>query len=160
MEPLKKLLERLSQGGVQFAIVGGYAVVMHGASLATRDVDICCDFSTPNLLRLQTALRELHPVHRMTPKRLKLELTRANLSTFKNLYLDTDLGPLDCLSEVAGVGGFAEVKRRSVTIEVSWGSCRVLDLDALIEAKQAMGRPRDREAVLQLKAIRERQNAR
>ena len=35
--------------------------------------------------------------------------------------------------------------------------CRVLGLDALIKAKETMGRPRDRAAVEQLKAIRERQ---
>ena len=36
---------------------------------------------------------------------------------------------------------------------------RVLTLDALIEAKRAMGRPRDLNAVLELEAIRERLRA-
>ena len=75
----------------------------------------------------------------------------------KNLYLDTDDGRLDCLGTVLGIGGFAEVKRRSVEIELPFGRCRILALDALIEAKTAMGRPHDKEAVLQLTAIREQQ---
>jgi len=54
------------------------------------------------------------------------------------------------------VGDFAEVKRHSVEIQLPAGACRVLSLDALIRSKEAMGRPRDREALLQLKAIRER----
>ena len=40
-------------------------------------------------------------------------------------------------------------------IELPFGRCRVLALEALIEAKKAMGRPRDKEAVLQLTAILE-----
>jgi hypothetical protein len=35
--------------------------------------------------------------------------------------------------------------------------CHLLSLDALIRAKEALGRPRDQQAVLQLKAIREMQ---
>jgi hypothetical protein len=44
--------------------------------------------------------------------------------------------------------------RRVVTIGDR--TCRVLGLDALIRAKEAAGRPRDQETVVQLKAIRER----
>ena len=41
-------------------------------------------------------------------------------------------------------------------IELPFGRCRILALDALIEAKKAMERPRDKEAVLQLTAILEK----
>jgi len=50
--------------------------------------------------RLQEALSDLHPVHRMTPGGKPLALTASNAVKFKNLYLDTDLGPIDCLSEI------------------------------------------------------------
>ena len=72
---------------------------------------------------------------------------------FKNLYLDTDLGHLDCLSEIQGLGGYEQVKRASVSIEVEGRRFRVLSIDALITAKEALNRPRDREAVRQLKAL-------
>lgn len=96
----------------------------------------------------------------MTPQRLPLALTPSSCPGLKNLYLDTDHGQLDCLGTVLGIGDFPEVKRRSVEVELPFGRCRILALDALIEAKTAMGRPRDREAVLQLSAIREQQAAR
>jgi hypothetical protein len=41
-------------------------------------------------------------------------------------------------------------------IDVGGGKCWVLTIDALIRAKEAMGRERDLDAVRQLKAIRER----
>ena len=152
----ESLLERLIRGRVDFVIVGGFAAVAHGASLVTQDIDICCDFAAKNILRLQAALADLHPVHRMTPKRLSLQLTKESYRGLKNLYLETDLGQLDCLGEILGVGTYNEAKKRSVTINLAGGRCRVLNIEALIESKEAMGRPRDREAIVQLNAIKER----
>jgi hypothetical protein len=154
---LNNLLERLVHHQVDFVVVGGYAAVAHGSTLVTLDVDICCAFTGRNLLKLQGAIRDLHPVHRMTPKRLPLALTARSCKGLKNLYLDTDEGQLDCLGTVLGIGAFPEVKRRSVEIELPFGHCRLLAIDALIEAKEAMGRPKDKESVLQLKAIQEQQ---
>ena len=121
----------------------------------TQDVDIACDFSPANLLALQGAVSDLHPVHRMTPGHNPLELTAENAGEFKNLYLDTDLGHLDCLSEVQGIGPYEQVKHVSQLIEVEGMQLHVLAIDALIQAKEAMHRPRDREAIRQLKAIKE-----
>jgi hypothetical protein len=151
------LLERLVRTGVDFVIVGGYAGVIHGCTYVTQDVDICCDFAPANLLALQRAVSDLHPVHRMTPGRQPLELTLENAGEFRNLYLDTDLGHLDCLSEVQGIGPYEYVRQASQTIEAEGVQLRVLTIDALITAKEAMHRPRDREALRQLKAIRKLQ---
>ena len=57
---------------------------------------------------------------------------------------------------MAGIGEFREVERESVEIELPIGRCRVLNLDALIRAKEAMGTPKDKLTILQLRAIRER----
>jgi hypothetical protein len=148
------LLEVLAKNNVDFVIVGGFAGVVYGCTYTTQDVDICCDFSAANLLRLQKALGDFHPVHRMTPKRVKLALTESNCVHFKNLYLDTDIGQLDCISFVNGIGDFTSVKEKSTLIKVEGAKLRVLSLDALIEAKKAMNRPRDKEVVSQLEAIK------
>jgi len=152
------LIERLVNNGVDFVIVGGFAGVVHGCSYVTQDVDICCDFSPINLLALQKAISDLDPVHRMTPKRLKLKLTEETCSQFKNLYLDTNVGQLDCLSFVDGLGDYKQVKQESEFIEVEDKKMRVLSLDALIKAKRAMNRPRDRQAISQLEAIKKLKN--
>ncbi len=89
----------------------------------------------------------------MSPQRPPFESTPESSRGFKNLYLDTDYGQLDCLGSVEGVGGFEQVKQNSIEVELSQGTCRILSLEALIRSKEVMGRPRDREAVLQLKAI-------
>ncbi len=151
----QNLLRRLVRAGVDFVIVGGYAGVVYGCTLVTQDIDTCCDFSPKNLLALQKAIADLHPVHRMTPGRQPLQLTAENAGHLRNLYLDTDLGHLDCLSEIRGLGGYDEVAKASQTVEIDGLPLRVLTIDALIVAKEAMNRPRDREAIRQLRAIKE-----
>lgn len=157
MPDLTDLLGRLTTHRVEFVIVGGFAAIVHGGTVVTEDVDICCRFTTVNLLRLQKALGDLHPVHRLTPRLLPLRLTTENCAGLKNLYIETDWGIVDCLSKVLGVGNWGAVRKQSVTVKLACGNCRVLNLDALIKAKQAMDRPHDRETVLQLRAIKRRQ---
>ena len=93
----------------------------------------------------------------MVPSRPPLQLTPATCAGLRNLYLDTDWGQLDCLGEILGVGEYQVVAAHSVSVELTGGACLLLTIDALIRAKEAMGRPRDREAALQLRAIRERE---
>ncbi|MDF7822544.1 hypothetical protein P4B35_00855 [Pontiellaceae bacterium B12227] len=158
MDDLTDIIERLSLADVDFVLVGGLAAVTHGSSMTTQDIDICCDFSAENLLRLQVALEGLNPVHRMTSNRIPLELTQANCGSLKNLYLDTDWGQLDCLSEVLGLGHFEHVKQQSEPLDLGGYTCRILQIDALITAKRAMARPKDIETIKQLEAIRRENN--
>ena len=115
---------------------------------------VCCDFSSENLLKLQEALIGLNPVHRMTPNKLKLELTKEKCKKLKNLYLRTSLGQLDCISCVTGVGDFEKVKNSSRTIIVDNVEYLVLDIDALIDSKKALNREKDRITINQLKSIK------
>ena len=155
MADFSDLLNRLIENQVEFVVVGGFAAVAHGCTLLTMDVDVCCRISAENLLRVQKAVKDLHPVHRMTPNRLPLALTADSCRGIKNLYMDTDIGPLDCLGEIAGIGDYDRVRQRSVVAQLEKGECRILAIDALMEAKRAMDRPRDREAIRQLEAILE-----
>ena len=148
------LLKKMTQSGVDYVIIGGFACIAHGCTYVTQDVDICMDFNPDNLLRLQKALAGLHPVHRMTPKKPKLALTKENCKQFKNLYLDTDIGQLDSISFVEGIGDFQQVKKKSISIKVKKLHLQILNLDALIESKKTMNRQKDVQALIQLEAIK------
>jgi len=150
------LLSRLKDSGLPFVVIGGVCVVYHGAPIATFDLDVCCPFGEENVLRIEAAVRDLHPYHRLTQNKLPLEMTRSAFGTLKNVYLQTDLGKLDCLSEISGVGNFETVLRESVVAKFSYGEFRFLNLDSLIASKKAANRDRDWAAVKQLTAIRER----
>ena len=159
MDDLIGIIDRLIQAEVSFVLVGGLAAVTHGSSMTTQDIDVCCDFSTANLLRLQSALAGTHPVHRMTTHRIPLQLTEKNCGRLKNLYLDTDIGQLDCLGEILGLGDFLTVKEQSEAIELGGHPCYILRIEALIAAKKAMGRPKDIETIRQLEVIRHEREA-
>jgi acyl carrier protein phosphodiesterase len=150
------LLTRLKDSGLDFVVIGGVCVNYHGAPLATFDLDICCPFGEENVRRIESAVKDLHPTHRLTANKLPLEMTRSSFADLKNLYLETDLGKLDCLSEVAGIGNFDAVRKRSIVAHMPYGEFRFLRIDALIEAKKVVGRPRDLDAIRQLAAIKER----
>ncbi len=156
MQNLAELTRRLIEARVEFVLVGGFAAIAHGVLRATRDVDICCRFSEDNLMRIQRAVADLHPVHRPRTD-LPLALTPAQCASLKNLYLQTDLGILDCLGEIKAVGGYDEVAKHAVELELPIGKCHVIDLDTLIVAKEAMDRDHDRITVKDLKDIKKRQ---
>lgn len=156
MEQLSHILERLNRDQVEYVLVGGLAGVFHGVPLVTRDVDICMPFSKQNLLRLEKALAGLNPVDRQTPQLLPFSVVEDFSRGLKNVYLRTDLGVLDCLGEIKEVGDFAEVNRRSVAADLPIGTCRILGLSALIDAKSAMDRTQDKLALIHLKKLQER----
>lgn len=136
------LLRALTVGEVEFVLVGGYSAMLHGSSLMTRDVDVVCPMSLENVHRLSAQLFTRQDAER---------------DDWKNLYLKTDLGVLDCLSEVKGLGDYDACRQRSIRIELGDLLIRGLSLDALIEAKRAMGRPRDLHTAEELEMIRTRQ---
>jgi len=149
------LLRRLQENDLEFVVIGGVCCVYHGVQIATFDLDICCRIDEPNLRRIERAVRDLPPFHRLAANKLPLALTSELCSRLKNLYLQTDLGKLDCLGEVSGVGSYEDVFRRSEFARLPYGEFRFLNLDALMQAKEAAGRDRDLEVLKHLRAIKE-----
>jgi hypothetical protein len=150
------LLTRLKENEVDFVVIGGVCGIYHGVPIATFDLDIACQFDESTLTKLEKSVRDLNPFHRLTRAKLPFKLTPTLIPTLKNLYLQTDLGRLDCLGNVAGVGDYGKVFHRSVIARLSFGEFRFLNLDALIDAKAAAGRDRDMRALAHLRAIKER----
>jgi len=65
------LLMRLTESGLEFVVIGGVCVVFHGVPMATFDLDVCCPFGEENVRRIAGAVRDLHPLHRLTPNMRK-----------------------------------------------------------------------------------------
>lgn len=153
MHSLHLLLQRFADAGLDFVVVGGYAGVLHGSSLVTNDLDICAVLTSETIAKLRTVLADLHPVHRMTHKKLSfLEYPGASESV-QNLYLETDGGIVDVLSNILGVGDFERLRRTAIEVLLFGRRCRVISLEDLILAKEAVGREKDRLAVKELRAI-------
>ena len=154
MQTLKQLLCRLIDANIEFVIIGGFAGVLHGSSYVTQDLDICAVLTEANIRRLREVLKDLHPLHRMTPQKLSfLEVPPDDASPIHNLYLNTDLGTIDILSTVFGVGDYERLKSKAATIPFGDKTCLLMNLEDLIKAKEALGREKDLLAAKELRAI-------
>jgi len=140
---LQALLKLLIHSPVEFVLVGGFAAVLHGCNQTTRDIDICVVYSHEQIRLLREILEPFHPKHRMEyPKRSFLD-TPGDLSKEQDFYLLTDLGELDVITRVEGIGNYYDVLQNSLEIEIFGGTCRLISIDDLIQSKKALGRHRD-----------------
>lgn len=150
-----RLLQALNEAGVEYLIVGGVAAIAHGAARVTYDLDVLYRRSPDNIARLVSALGPLHPYLRGAPPGLPFRFDAETIRRGCNFTFTTDAGPLDCLGELTGVGGYDAVAKNAIEGEAHGARCRILALDDLIAAKRAAGRPKDFEAIAELEVIRE-----
>jgi hypothetical protein len=69
--------------------------------------------------------------------------------------LKTDLGEIDLMGELAGVGTYAEVKSASVIVDAFDRNVAMLNLKGLIQSKRAAGREKDLSDVRELESLLE-----
>lgn len=155
MIDFEKTLTLLSDEGVQFVIIGGLAITIHGSSYVTFDLDICYARDNENLTRLARAFRPVNPRLRGAPAGLPFSFDEGTLKRGLNFTLTTDIGDVDLIGEVAGVGDDPVVAAASMPVELFGRLYAVLTLDALIVAKRAAGRPKDLQVLPELEALRE-----
>lgn len=104
---------------------------------------------------LAHALRPVNPRLRGAPAGLPFSFDEETLKRGLNFTLSTDLGDIDLLGEVAGLGTYDDVEASAMTVELFGRTQWVLTLDALIASKQAAGRPKDLRMLPELEALRE-----
>jgi hypothetical protein len=145
----------LTESGIRFVVIGGVAGAAHGSRRLTDDLDVCYDADLENRRRLANRLGFWHAYPRGVEPGLPFVMDEVTLHRSPLLTLRTDEGDLDCFDHVKGVGGYSAVAAASQGATVGALQFRVLTLPALIRAKRAAGRPKDREALLELEALAE-----
>jgi hypothetical protein len=155
------LLAALAAHGVEFVIIGGFALSAHGVVRGTKDVDVVPDPRVVNLRQLASALRDLGAEVMLAddfdPAELGITPDEAGLSLGGNWVLRTRLGRLDVMQDVAGVSGYDTLRAGAVQRDVvGAGSFWFSGLDDLIAMKVAAGRPQDELDVTSLHRARGR----
>ncbi len=148
-------LKAFEDGKVTFVVIGGYAAVIHGSAQLTRDLDICYERTPDNMKRLAEAIAPYHPRLRGAPPGLPFVFDQQTLAQGMNFTLETDLGDIDLLGEVSGLGQYPEVSRDAVRVQLHGGYYRVASLEALIQSKRAAGRAKDVSILPELEALGE-----
>jgi hypothetical protein len=151
----EKAVQTLCDAGVDFVVIGGVSATLHGSATVTYDLDICYSRAAANLERLAASLGPFHPRPREFPEGVPFFWDARTLRNVAILTLQTTLGEIDLIAEVAGIGGFEKVKAHSISVEAFGREIATLDLPALILAKRAAGRPKDIAALAELESLLE-----
>jgi hypothetical protein len=155
MRNVESAVDSLVACKVEFVIVGGVAIIAHGVPYATFDLDFCYARTPENLKKIIAALAPFKPRLRDFPKDLPFIWDERTLLNGTNFTFATNLGDIDLLGEVAGIGSYADVFSHSQPLKLFDYEVRVLTLEGLIKAKKAAGRPKDLNILPQLEALQE-----
>jgi hypothetical protein len=141
----RDIFEVLVRHGVDFVAIGGVAVLGHGSTRTTQDVDFVAATDPENLARVAAALAELDAqLWGVDADRLGIDLDARTLAEGGNFTLVTRAGGLDCVNEVPGGAPYEQLRARSVVAGLGDGlEIRIAGIDDLIAMKRAAGRPQD-----------------
>ena len=148
---LLSTLRSLSEGGVQFILVGGLAAVLQGAPIQTYDIDLVYSKDPANRERLLIVLQLLDAFFRIHPER-RLQPAESHLAGGGHLNLLTRYGPLDLLGTIGRNLGFDDLLSHSA--EMSIGEdivIRVLNLETIISLKEELAGEKDLAMLPQLR---------
>ncbi len=140
------------------------AAIAHGATRPTSDLDCVARRSGTNLDRLAAALRELNARLRVAglsdeeAAALPTQLDRDTLGRMEISTWRTDAGDLDVLVDIPDRSGrrmrFDELISRAAVQDVHGRTVRIAALDDVIASKEWADRPKDRDALPELRALK------
>jgi len=151
---ISRIAAALTAAGVRYAVVGGYAVALHGAVRGTVDVDVILAWKLSSLEAAEKALQSLGLVSRLPIKASDVFRFRDEYVNNRNLIAWNFYNPKD-LSEQLDIIITADLKGKKVsTARTPSGPIRILAREDLIAMKRASGRPQDLEDVAALERLR------
>jgi hypothetical protein len=147
-EDFRDVLVLLADGGVEFVIVGAYALAFHGAPRASGDIDLFVRPSPANAQRVFDALV------RFGAPLVSAGVAAADFAQPGAVY-QIGLPPrrIDLLTEISGLT-FDEAWASRITAEVEGRTVSFIGRDALVRNKQASGRLKDIADVARLRKTR------
>lgn len=136
-EDVNTVAQLFADAGVEYALVGGYAIAAHGFNRFTEDIDVLVNPSADNARRWIAALSRL-------PEGAAHELANEpDAFAAQKLYAIrvNDEFTIDVMPAVAGIG-WEILKPHIVETSIGERAVRVLDLEGLLKTKQG-ARPKD-----------------
>ncbi len=152
---LRALLATLHRHAVEYTIIGGVAVQVHGHRRTTKDLDLIPAADQQNLHRLRAALIELDARPRDIPAG-PVPTTEQLAAAAIVPPLTTRHGELHILRDVPGAPSYAELRAHALVIDLDGLALAIAGLDDLIAMKRASGRPADLRDIDVLTAIERR----
>jgi len=152
------ILKTLRRHGVDFVIVGGVCAVLHGAPIATFDLDVVHSREPNNLARLMAALEELDARYRI-PGRREKRPGPSHLASAGHQLLMTRFGPLDLLGTIGKGRDYGQLLDETIELEIGGGlKVRVSTLESLVKTKEETGQEKDRAVLPVLRQVLEQKS--
>lgn len=155
---LPAVIKLLSEGRVEFIVIGGIAATVHGSAHMTYDLDLVYRRTPENIERLAATLAPIRPYLRGAPEGLPFRLDPATIRRGLNFTLQTTLGDLDLFGEVTGGGTYEQLLRDTEPAILDGFSFNTVSLRRLIILKRAAGRRKDLNVIAELEALLEEQD--
>jgi predicted nucleotidyltransferase len=145
---IQEAILHLHKANVQFVIIGGVAMILHGSDHVTKDVDFSYARDKENLQEKNARLRGV-------PEDLPFVLDEYTFRNTQNLTFITDLGEIDLLAVPDGIESFEGLLKRSVAMDLGADLIvQVASIDDLIAMKRAANRPKDQAHLYELLALK------
>lgn len=136
-DDFRDFIQALNDKNVEYILVGGYAVILHGYRRVTGDMDIWVNRTKENYSNLSRAFSQFGlPLFDMTEEKF-LDIDTADVFTFGRPPVSIDI-----ITELKGVK-FDDAFSHAVQFHENGLSIRFLHLNNLIQAKRAAGRHKD-----------------
>lgn len=137
----ERIFAMLDAHRVEYVVIGGLAVQVHGHVRMTNDLDLIPAPTPRNLERLATALTELDArVLNPSSERLKIAQMPPRATPWQ---FSTPHGDIDVLHDAPGAAPFSQLRERALVIAVGDRPIPIAGRDDLIRMKRARGRPVD-----------------
>lgn len=142
------ILKKLSEEGVSFLVVGGFAVNIYGFNRNTGDLDILLDDTLENRRNLRNSFKQLGIGDFKQLETIPL------IAGWTDISLDFGF-KLDLMVNLKGLEGipFDHLKEKATTVEIDGHFVDFIDYQNLLKTKIATNRPKDQEDVRELKKI-------
>jgi hypothetical protein len=150
------LVRALVEGGVDFVIIGGVAVVLQAMPRFTKDLDICYSTEQENLDALGRVLVALKARLRGVPEEVPFVPDGRTLRQTQIVCLTTPEGDIDLLVAPDGAPPYKALRRRADVMELGGHQIRIASIEDMLAMKRAAGRPVDIVDVDSLEAARRR----
>jgi hypothetical protein len=138
----EQIFAALDAHRVEYVVIGGIAVQIHGHVRMTNDIDLIPSPVPQNLQRLADALNELG-ARILNPGSEGLEIDAQMLPRATLWQISTPHGDIDVLHEAPGAAPFSQLRDRALVIGLGDRSIAIASIDDLIAMKRATGRPID-----------------
>lgn len=139
---VERIFATLDAHDVEYIVVGGIAVQVHGHVRMTNDVDLIPSPTPANLKRLADALRDLQ-ARVLNPGSEHLSIDARMLPRATLWQLSTPHGDIDILHDAPGAAPFPQLRSRALKIALGDLTIPIAGRDDLIKMKNASGRLTD-----------------